>query len=170
LEFYDVLNYELECTGKGIMVDVHDHLYLPNKNLSGFPGFKFRNVDGNCNFSGNKFTDFTQFPRRIAGNCMANLNYIKNFYGAPNYIGGNLLAGKQKVKPEYPLTKENYEKYLRDELLENRVYVISLDEYGQLQSINESENNCNILLDNGSMVTTDTKDVDCLESSIKLLL
>ena len=39
--------------------DVNDNLYLPNKKLTGFPGFKFRNVQGTCNFSGNRFTDFS---------------------------------------------------------------------------------------------------------------
>ena len=92
LKYYDITNYEIECTGKGIFVDVNDNLYLPNKKLTGFPGFKFRNVQGTCNFSGNRFTDFSQFPRRIEKSCLANFNYIKSFQNAPEYIGGNLTG------------------------------------------------------------------------------
>lgn len=170
LDYFDITDTEINCTGNGIVVDVHENLHLPNKNISSFPGFRFGIVDGNCNFSGNRFTDFFSFPRKIHGSLLANFNYIKNFHGAPDYIGGNIIAYKQKVKTQYPLTKENFELYKSGKLLENRVYVISQDEYGELKNINEKENNCQVLLDNGSLITTKTNDVDCLESSIKLLL
>ena len=171
LKYYDITNYEIECTGKGIFVDVNDNLYLPNKKLTGFPGFKFRYVQGTCNFSGNRFTDFSQFPRRIEKSCMANFNYIKSFQNAPEYIGGNLIATKQKVKPIYPLTKENYEKFINGEdLLENRIWLVKEKEYGTLININEKENNCHVQLDNGDILLTETTNVDCLGLSIKFLL
>ena len=171
LNLFDILNYKIECTGNGIFVDVQDHLFLPNKKLTGFPGFKFRYVEGNCNLSGNRFTDFSQFPRRIGGSCLANFNYIKSFQGAPDYIGGNLIANKQKVKPVYPLTKENYDRYMHDEdLLENRVYVISENDYGELQSINEDNNTCVVLMNDGHLITTPTNNADCMGMRIKFLL
>lgn len=171
LKYYDIENYEIECTGKGIFVDVLDNLYLPNKKLSGFPGFKFRYVQGSCNFSGNRFTDFSWFPRRIEKSCLANFNYIKSFQAAPEYIGGNLIATRQKVKPIYPLTKENYEKYMNgDDLLENRIWLVKEKEYGSLININEKDNTCHVQLDNDNIILTETKNVDCLGLSIKFLL
>ena len=41
LDEFDVENYEIKCTGNGILVDVHDNLYLPNKGLNKFDSYLF---------------------------------------------------------------------------------------------------------------------------------
>ena len=41
LDELDVENYEIKCTGNGILVDVHDNLYLPNKGLNKFDSYLF---------------------------------------------------------------------------------------------------------------------------------
>jgi hypothetical protein len=88
-----VENFELTVEKDLILVDVHDHLYLPNKHLNKFSKnlFKFNIVDGNCNFNNNNLTDWSFFPAIIKGNLYANLNNIKNFNNAP-VVYGNIYA------------------------------------------------------------------------------
>jgi hypothetical protein len=96
---------------------------------------------------------------------------ITDFTNCPiTYIEGDLVAGNQKkVKTKYPLTKENYKLYMEGKLLENKVYVISKNEYGELLDINESQNTCSVLLQDNSILECLTSDVDCLESTYNLL-
>ena len=145
LEYYNVQNYDIFATGNGLNVDVYDHLYLPNKNLREFKLFKFNKVTGDCNLSGNKFTDFTQFPKYILGNCIANNNYIKNFKGI-GLVKGELLACKQKVKTDYILNTDNYLKY-KNNLLECNVYVKPIDKIGKVVNI-LNENYCIVNINN----------------------
>lgn len=139
----DIFNYEIRATNQGLSVDVHNHLYLPNRNLNNIPFhlFYFNVVDGNVNMSGNNLTDWEKFPKYIKGNCYANFNLIKTFEGAPN-VSGIMDARRQKKKTLYPLTNENYIKYMNHTLDENDVYLIKYNQFGKLQSINENENKC----------------------------
>ena len=138
----DVEGYELKCTGHGIQVDVHDHLFLPNKKLHRFnkPIFFFNIVDGDCNFSNNNLTNWYFFPKIIKGNCYANLNNIKNFNGAP-IVQGKMIATRQNKRTDYPLTQENYIKH-RDNITENSVYAIPVQRMGEIYSICEDDNSC----------------------------
>ena len=144
LQWLDVENYEINCTGNGILVDVHDHLFLPNKKLNHKLTntlFKFNIVDGNCNFNNNNLTDWSLFPNEIKGNCFANFNNIKNFNGAPK-VHGKIIANKQNKKTDYPLTQENYLHFQNNEITENSVYAIPVNRFGELYSICEEDNSC----------------------------
>ena len=144
---WDVFNYRLEPTLKGLYVDVDNNLFLPNKNLYAFDTtmFIFREVKGDVNFSGNKLTNWEFFPRIIHGNCYAQFNYLKNFDGAPEVLG-KMVADRQHKKPRYPLTDENYKLYTSGELTENTVYLIDEEKFGVLKSINEDTGKCAVLL------------------------
>lgn len=148
LKKFNVKHYELEATGKGVVVDVNDHLWLPNFKLYSLPDiFRFRTVRGNCNFANNMFTDWRFFPTNIMGDCLANFNRITSFDGAPQ-IGGTMIAERQKVKTLYPLDHEHYVAYLDGENLnENVVFVESIGEYGKLTGISKDKKSCSVLLE-----------------------
>lgn len=152
LSQYGIKNYEIICTGHGIVVDVHDHLYLANWKFISLPdSFSFRTVDGNVNFANNRFTTFKYFPRYIKGDCIATFNKITDFSNAPE-IWGSIFAEKQRVRTKYPLTQENYEKWKNETLDENctRVHITTTDEYGILKNINEKENYAEVLIEGGT--------------------
>lgn len=135
--------YNLKPTGNGIVVDVPDHLFLPNKKLYTYDWsmFAFGEVLGDVNFSNNRLTNWSCFPSIIRGKCIANQNYITDFNGVPD-IKGKIEASRQKIKTKYPLTTENYIKYKNHELTENSVYSIKYNEFGELVGINENEGTC----------------------------
>ena len=64
LELWDITRYDLECTGNGIVVNVHDHLNLSNKKLYkyAFNQWRFGIVDGNVYYANNKLTNWNAFP------------------------------------------------------------------------------------------------------------
>ena len=165
-------NYDIEYDNENIFVDIHDHLSLPNLRielyLEKFPWFHFRTVDGDCNFSNCKLSNWEFFPTTIKGDCYANFNRIKDFNGVPN-IEGDLFAEKQKTKCAYPLTLENYIKYKNGTLLENKVHILSIDEYGEIVDINENKNYATIKFNDGTLERFKLNDIDCLESFANLL-
>lgn len=172
LDYYGVINYDLTIESDGVHITVNSDLFLANCQLQSIPSYiMFDFVNGNVNFSNNKLTSFRGFPRKICGNLIASYNMITDFTDCPiTYLEGDLVAGNQKkVKTKYPLTKENYKLYMEGKLLENKVYVISKDEYGELLDINESQNTCSVLLQDNSILECLTSDVDCLESTYNLL-
>ena len=66
--------YNLKPTGNGIVVDVPDHLFLPNRKLYTYDWtmFAFGEVLGDVNFSNNRLTNWSCFPSVIRGKCIAN--------------------------------------------------------------------------------------------------
>lgn len=164
LKQYHVQDYEIECTGSGIIVNVDTHLILPNLKLTKFPLFKWGHIKGDCNFSNNRFTSFKEFPSHINGDLIANFNYIRNFDGL-GIVNGKIYADRQKTKTYYKLNDANYKKYMNNEnLMESVVYSVNDKEYGKLTSITENEQFCTILLNNGNNVTRKTCDVDVIDS------
>lgn len=163
LEEHNVINYEIVSSGNGIIVNVNDHLILPNLKLTRFPSiFKWGYVQGNCNFSNNKLTSFTEFPTRINGDLIANFNYIRSFDGL-GQVNGKIYADRQKIRTFYKLNDENYKRYFNGEnLMENVVYSIDDKEYGVLTHINEDNKNCAISLNNGKHVFRETSHVDVI--------
>lgn len=160
LDTHAVENYTINCTGNGILVDVDNHLILPNLKLEKFPGFRFNNVRGNCNFSNNRFTDFSQFPRIIGGNLMANFNYIRSFNNAP-IVKGKVYMDRQRIRTLYKLNQENFDKVKNGEsILENQVYVIPADQYGTLIDVNEGQ--CKVLYENNTIGIYNTDDVEVI--------
>lgn len=172
LKYLDVQNFEIDYSKTPFLVDVYDHLYLSHKGLNkmGTLMFRFNKVFGNCNFTGNNLTDWSMFPFYIKGNCYANFNNIKNFDDAP-IIDGRLIASKQNKKTQYPLTDENYRKF-RDngKVDENAVYIKSVDKFGSLQDINESDNFCSVKLENNITHRYKLDDVEYLGNIENLLL
>ena len=168
---HDVHNYTYEIESDGVHLYIQGHLFLPNKQLQQIPSYiKFEQVTGDVNLSNNKLTSFAGFPRKIFGNLIASYNMITDFTDCPDVIKGDIIADHQKkVKTKYPLTKENYELYKQGKLLENKVYVISADEYGELVDINEYENMCTVQLQDNSLLECKTTDVECLDSIFNLL-
>lgn len=171
LDELDVENYEIKCTGNGILVDVHDNLYLPNKGLNKFDSylFHFDVVEGSCNYTGNNLTDWSFFPYVIMGNCYANFNNLKNFNGVPT-IKGKLIANKQNKKPNYPLTQINYDNFKNKNITENSVYAIPVDRFGLLYSINEDNNFCIIQFDDNSKQKFKLNEVEYLGKLENLLI
>ena len=171
LDEFDVENYEIKCTGNGILVDVHDNLYLPNKGLNKFDSylFHFDVVEGSCNYTGNNLTDWSFFPYVIMGNCYANFNNLKNFNGVP-VIKGKLIANKQNKKPNYPLTQINYDNFKNKNITENSVYAIPVDRFGLLCSINEDNNFCIIQFDDNSKQKFKLNEVEYLGKLENLLI
>lgn len=171
LQQLDIENYELECTGTGIKVNVHDHLFLPNKKLNNFHGvfFYFNIVDGNCNFSNNNLTNWSLFPKIIKGNCYANFNNLKNFNGAP-IIGGKIIAARQNKKTDYPLTQENYIKYRNNRITENSVYAIPVNKIGDIYSICEDDFSCIIKFDDNTKQKFKLNEVEYLGKIENLLI
>ena len=171
LDELDVENYEIKCTGNGILVDVHDNLYLPNKGLNKFDSylFHFDVVEGSCNYTGNNLTDWSFFPYVIMGNCYANFNNLKNFNGVP-VIKGKLIANKQNKKPNYPLTQINYDNFKNKNITENSVYAIPVDRFGLLCSINEDNNFCIIQFDDNSKHKFKLNEVEYLGKLETLLI
>ena len=171
LKELDVQNYEIECTGNGILVDVHDNLYLPNKGLNKFDSqlFHFNTVEGSCNYSGNNLTDWSFFPYVIMGNCYANFNNLKNFNGVPT-IMGKLIATKQNKKPDYPLSQINYTNFKNKNITENSVYVIPVNQFGLLCSVNEDNNFCIIQFDDNKKYKFKLDEVEYLGKLENLLL
>lgn len=171
LQQLDVENYEIKCTGCGILVDVHDNLFLPNKKLNRFTTnlFKFNIVDGNCNFTNNGLTNWSFFPNMIKGNCYANFNNLKNFKGAPQIIG-KIYATKQNKKTDYPLTQENYLHFQNNEITENSVYAIPVNRFGTIYSICEEDYSCIIKFKDNSKQKFKLNEVECLESIENLLI
>ena len=171
LDELDVENYEIKCTGNGILVDVHDNLYLPNKGLNKFDSylFHFDVVEGSCNYTGNNLTDWSFFPYVIMGNCYANFNNLKNFNGVPT-IKGKLIANKQNKKPNYPLTQINYDNFKNKNITENSVYAIPVDRFGLLCSINEDNNFCIIQFDDNSKHKFKLNEVEYLGKLENLLI
>ncbi len=171
LDELDVENYEIKCTGHGILVDVHDNLYLSNKGLNrmGMQLFKFDEVDGSCNYTGNNLSDWTAFPYIIHGNLYANFNNIKTFDGVPR-VFGKIIANKQNKKTKYPLTQENYNKFKQNKLQENKVYVISKDKFGTLHSIQEKMNTCIVKFDNNIKQRFNLNDVEYLGNIENLII
>lgn len=147
-------SYDIRTTGKGIEVDVHEHLSLPNHRLLSIPNiFRFNAVEGNCNFANNKFTSFKFFPRIIYGDCNASFNYISDFSFAP-VVHGKMYALKQKVRTKYPLSHENYLKYIKNPdafIQERQIVQLKNGEYGSLIGINERTKLADILIDNGPL-------------------
>ena len=143
LDQLDIENYEITVDKRFLKIDVHDHLFLSNRHLNRLTNkiFYFNIVDGNCNFNNNDLTDWSLFPKYIKGNLYANFNKISNFNGVPT-VKGNIIANKQKVKTQYPLTKENYEKFINNDLTENSVYVIPVNRFGTIYSLCENDNSC----------------------------
>ena len=144
-------NFEVICTGTGVVIDVHNHLYLPNRKLTKFPDFiRFRTVDGNCNLANNRFTSFKDFPRFIKGDLNANFNKICDFSYAPQVLG-TVFAHKQNTHTKYKLTDANYKEYMKNP--EGFVYehhivqIVPTGEYGQLIGINEDEKYAEILIE-----------------------
>lgn len=171
LDELDVENYEIKCTGNGILVDVHDNLYLSNKGLNkfNFSLFHFDVVEGSCNYTGNNLTDWSFFPYIIMGNCYANFNNLKNFNGVPN-IKGKLIANKQNKKPNYPLTQINYDNFKNKNVTENSVYAIPVDRFGLLCSVNEDNNFCIIQFDDNSKQKFKLNEVEYLGKLENLLI
>lgn len=171
LDELDVENYEIKCTGNGILVDVHDNLYLSNKGLNKFDSylFHFDVVEGSCNYTGNNLTDWSFFPYVIMGNCYANFNNLKNFNGVPT-IKGKLIANKQNKKPNYPLTQINYDNFKNKNITENSVYAIPVDRFGLLCSINEDNNFCIIQFDDNSKHKFKLNEVEYLGKLENLLI
>ena len=171
LDRWNVTDYDIECTGNGVIVNVNSNLYLPNKSLYkfSFNHWYFGTVEGDVYFTGNKLTSWKAFPQIIKGNCYANLNNIKNFKGAPN-VEGKMVAAKQNVKTDYPLTQENYNKRFSINVNENSVYVISKDKFGSLKDINEAKGYCVVKLENGEITKCKLNDVNCLDSITNILL
>ena len=171
LEKWSINDYEYECTGNGIRVDVNESLYLPNMKLNkfSFNDWYFGTVNGDVYYTGNNLTSWKAFPENIKGNCYAALNKLKNFNGAPN-VSGKMIAEKQNTKTDYPLTQENYNNRFRIGTNENSVYVISQDTFGTLKDINESKKYCVVKLDNGNIVKCRLNDVNCLAPITDLLI
>lgn len=172
MDYWDVENYDLTCTGKGVQIDVHNHLYLPNKKLYTFndPEWFFGTVDGNVIFTNNKLSSWKLFPKIIKGDCIANFNNIKNFIGVPE-IYGYIDAVKQNKKTDYPLTQENYNnRYNLNNIKENSVYIISKDMFGTLKNINESKSYCVVKDINGYLHKCKLDDINCLTSITNLIL
>ena len=167
----DVDNYEIKCTGHGILVDVHDNLYLSNKGLNrmGMQLFKFNEVDGSCNMTGNNLSDWTVFPYIIHGNCYANFNNIKTFDGAPKVLG-KMIANKQNKKPKYPLTNDNYLKFKSNQLHENDVYVIKNNKFGILYSIQENVNTCIVKFNDNTKQKFNLNEVEYLGNIENLII
>lgn len=151
----NIVNFTIkqENNAYDFVVDVNDHLFLPNKHLNSFTQqlFRFGTVKGNCNFAGNNLQDWSLFPSRIEGNCIANFNNIKNFNGAPEILG-KVMASKQNKKTDYPLTDENYRLYMEKRFNENFVFSKKYNKFGKLLSIHESNNTCVIEIDNDKKV------------------
>lgn len=149
----NIPDYDINCTGNGIYVNIPDHLFLPNRGLNKYDWtlFRFGEILGDVNFSNNGLTNWNAFPTLIHGNCIANFNYIHNFYGAPT-IEGRINMLKQKIKTQYPLTTENYIKYKNHELSENAVYSLMYNDFGELTSINEDKGVCVIQFDNSRKI------------------
>ena len=171
LQQLDIENYELKCTGTGIQVDVHDHLFLPNKKLNRFIGdfFYFNVVDGNCNFSNNNLTNWNLFPKIIKGNCYANFNNLKNFNGVP-IIGGKIIATRQNKKTDYPLTQENYIKFKNTNITENSVYAIPVNKFGEIYSICEEDYSCIIKFNDNTKQKFKLNEVEYLGKIENLLI
>lgn len=172
LKQLDILsNYDIICSGHGILVDIHDNLFLPNRGLNRFDTdlFKFNIVEGNCNFSNNNLTNWDFFPNIIKGNCYANFNNIKNFNGVPS-IGGTIFAERQKKRTDYPLTQENYDKFKSNKLTENSVYAIPVNRFGELYSICEEDNSCIVQFNNNTKQKFNLNQVEYLGNIENLLI
>ena len=170
LNNFGIKNYEIKLVDQDIIVDVNDNLYLPNVNLSKIYNgklFKFGYVEGICNFSNNGLTDWSLFPKTIKGNLYANFNKIKDFEGVPQ-VYGHVYAEKQKTNTKYVLSDANYVEYKIGTLLENKVHILSTDQYGELVSINESLDNALVKLLDGSTKQFRLNDIDCLAPLEKL--
>lgn len=143
----------IECTGKGIIVNIKGNLILSGRKLEKFPKlFRFGKVDGNLNVSNNRFASFEWFPKEICGNLLANDNYLKDFTNAPT-VKGEVYAERQKLPSYYKLNTENYLKWKNGEnLFENLVYSEKFKEYGKLIGINENEGVCTISLNEKEVV------------------
>lgn len=170
LDYNDVYNYEIYTEGLDILVDVHNHLFLPNRKLSNIKfSFIFNTVDGNVNFSGNNLTDWSLFPRHIKGNCYASFNKIKSFDGAP-VVDGLMVADKQKTKTIYPLTQSNYEKVMHGQIVENMVYSLKYNKFGYLENINESTNECIVKCEDNKVRTCKLNEVEYIGNIDKLFV
>jgi hypothetical protein len=68
-----------------------------------------------------------------------NFNKLNSFNGCEMNVHGVMTAERQRVKTLYPLNDINYHKYMEDpeSLTESLVYVDSLEQYGNLQSISK---------------------------------
>lgn len=150
LQEYMVEDYEIKCTGHGIIVDVHNHLYLANQKLLNWPKtFQFGVIDGNCNVANNRFSSWEGFPEVIQGDCIATFNRIIDFENSP-HVNGTMFAEKQRVKTKYPLTNENYLKFKNGELNERcTVIYVPTNEYAILTDIDN--NKATILFEGGSL-------------------
>ena len=167
-----VENFEITCTGNSIVsVDVHDHLYLPNKKLNNlsFTAFYFNKVDGNCNYNGNNLTDWKKFPKYIGGNLYANFNNLKNFEGSP-IVTGNVIANKQNKKTDYPLTNDNYINFKNYNITENSVFALPINKIGELYSICENDNTCIIEFKDKSRQKFKLNDIEYLGNLENLLI
>lgn len=171
LDIWDVTDYDIICTGNGIIVDVNGNLYLPNKKLYKYnwDSWHFGTVDGDVYFSNNKLTNWNAFPTTIKGNCYANNNYLTNFTNAP-IVHKKMVADKQLKRTDYPLTQDNYNNRYSLNIHENQVYVISKNKFGLLKDINENKNYCVVKLENGDIIKCKLNDVNCLSKISDLLI
>ena len=171
LQQLDVENYEIVVTNSiKLQVNVHDHLFLPGRKLDRFSNniFEFNTVDGNCNFSNNDLNNWSFFPKVIKGNCYANFNNIRNFNGVPQILG-NIIASKQKVKTQYPLTKENYIKFKNNTITENSVYALPVNRFGTIYSLCEEDNSCIIKFNDNTKQKFKLNEVEYLGNIENLL-
>lgn len=169
LDFWNVKNYEIVKSTTDFKVNVDGFVWLPNCKMKSIP-FKFGKVHGDFNVAGNDLKSYANFPDVVEGNLIFGFNRFKNFNGLRTVVSGNIVAAKQKVKTQYPLTTDNYKKFIEGTLLENRV-VTSSGKSGELVSILEEIGQCKIRLDeNGEENFYDVNEVYCLGSIESLML
>lgn len=165
MERYSVDNYKIDYTeGLPPRVDVYGNLNLVGHKLSVLPDFfMFRNVYGDCYMSNNRFTSMSQFPCFIYGSLVCTGNYLTRF-DTKITVKEDIVADRQMVRTEYKLTPVNWQKFIHDELNENRVFVESAKAYGYLEGINKAGTKCKVLLESGGTNVYSTDDVNLIDS------
>lgn len=171
LDFYAVENYEI--TPQGIIVN--GNVDLSSKKLKMLP-YKFKKVSGNFNIAFNNISSLNNIPEIVTGNFNCNFNNIRSFEGAPIMLSGKFYGDKQNYGKNIKLSNEFYKEWINNIGISegaefaSKVKLLETNQFGDLQSIDESLETCSILLEDGTLVTEiPTNKVEVLENIENIL-
>lgn len=159
-DYYGITDYTYNYSNEGVSININSSVNLSNNKFRNMP-IKVDRVNGDLDLTLNRFTDMTSLPRIITGTLYIERNKLTDFTGAPECKA--IVATKQYTKTKYPLTNENYLKWLNGTLLESMVYIDRLDAYGELVSLTSTGQYCNVkLFEADGVHTFKTKDIKYL--------